>query len=322
MKESVAQLFRLAAIFLEHVWYRLLGLGLVWLVFGSVAEAMTYSSATYSDIVVSGGIIYGWGVTDASSGCYCHKAKVTTTITSPNGRIQTNGDLYGGRGHEVARADVQLPFDETDVGDYTEFSTHWAFCPYCNCNFINGSQSSFTMLVSTPIQHNYPRNPLPQPCWISSFFDAVRNGHAHHAEDVVYDNGQGTGGTPPPYGAPVYAMEAGTAHPVVGTEGPASKPYPQCLGAPGNYIKIKSDSDGYFTIYFHVKPSISDNQHVDQGQVIGVLDNSGCQTKPHLHVSRKTPSGVPVNFTIPCVNPTPSKYFDDGLVGCDVPDDI
>jgi len=164
------------------------------------------------------------------------------------------------------------------------------------------------------------RNPLPQICRIAASFDAVRNGKAHNAQDVVYDNGQG-GGVTPPLGTPVYAAEDGKVVAVASGNGPASQPYPQCLGAPGNYVKIRG-SDGYITTYFHLTPTVSLQALVSAGQQIGVLDNSGCQTKPHLHIARKDPSGNPVNFTIPCVNPTPTRYFDDGLVGCDVPNNI
>jgi hypothetical protein len=48
----------------------------------------------------------------------------------------------------------------------------------------------------SPIQHNYPRNPLPKACRISSFFDRWRGGRAHYAEDGVYDN-NGQSGLPP-----------------------------------------------------------------------------------------------------------------------------
>lgn len=59
------------------------------------------------------------------------------------------------------------------------------------------------------------------------------------------------------------------------------------------------------------------------GQVIGTLDNSGCQSAPHLHVDRMGPTnGGPVNITIPCVNPTPTTQFEDGLVDDAVPDDL
>ena len=71
-------------------------------------------------------------------------------------------------------------------------------------------------------------------------------------------------------------------------------------------------------------PTVSTGSPVYAGQVIGNLDNSGCQTAAHLHVGRKDASGVPVNFTIPCVNPTPTSQFDDGdgIVEDGVPDDL
>ena len=108
----------------------------------------------------------------------------------------------------------------------------------------------------------------------------------------------------------------------VSGNGPAGTAYPGCQGAAGNYVKIQTG--GYFTIYFHVNPSVLNGASVTAGQVIGVLDNSGCQTAAHLHVARKDGSGVAVNFTLPCVNPTPTTRFDDadGLVGDGVPDDL
>ena len=48
---------------------------------------------------------------------------------------------------------------------------------------------------------------------------------------------------------------------------------------------------------------------MNAGDTIGVLDNSGCQSHAHLHVGRKDPNGNLVNFTIPCVNPTPVSDF-------------
>jgi Peptidase family M23 len=197
-------------------------------------------------------------------------------------------------------------------------------CPpqTCPTQVLNASS---TELVETPIQHNYPKNPLPNACWISSFFDAVRNSHAHHADDVVYDNGKGTGGVTPAYGTPVYSMEAGTVVATVSTAGPASQGYPACIGtnAPGNYVKIQT-SDGYTTLYFHVKPlsNITKGASVAAGQQIGTLDNSGCQSGAHVHVARKNSSGVPVNFTLPCTNPTPANKFFDGLVDDSVPDNL
>jgi murein DD-endopeptidase MepM/ murein hydrolase activator NlpD len=175
------------------------------------------------------------------------------------------------------------------------------------------------VLNFTPIQHNYPSNPLPKyPCWVSGFFDDWRVDHYHKAEDVVYDDGTGKKGVTPQLGDPVYAMEAGAVVDAPGTNGPAPEGWPACNALSGhhagNYVKIKSDSDGYYTIYFHVNPSVSKGQHVNQGQLIGVLDNSGCQKAPHLHVQRKDLSNVPVNFTLPCTNDVPKYQYSDGLV--------
>lgn len=172
------------------------------------------------------------------------------------------------------------------------------------------------VLSFTAIQHNYPNNPLASACRITSFFDAYRNSKPHRAQDVV-KNGSATN-----HGDAVYAMESGTVTEVVSANGPASQPYPQCVtvpAAPANYVKIRT-ADGYDTIYAHVTPSVSVGP-VNAGAQIGTLDNSGCQKAPHLHVGRKL-SGNPVNFTIPCVNPTPTTNFDDGDVLDDISDDL
>lgn len=173
---------------------------------------------------------------------------------------------------------------------------------------------------TTP-QHSYPRSPFGQACWVSQFFDSVvRAGVRHGAEDVVFQNSSG-GGVSPPYGTPVYAMEAGTVAVVVSYAGPSGVPYPQCAGtsSPANYVKIKG-ADGWYTVYVHVRPAVVAQQPVSQGQLIGYLDNSGCQSGAHTHIAREDVNRHHVNFTIPCANPTPTNKFWDGLVDDDVPD--
>jgi|GEM_PF-6261307 len=163
----------------------------------------------------------------------------------------------------------------------------------------------------TPIQHNYPKNPLPQVCRITSWFDATRTTGPHHADDVVFDsNGQ------VPLGTPVHAMEGGTV--VDALSGQLHAPHPACKTTiprpPGNHVSIQT-TDNYVTVYFHMTPSVTKGQQVNAGDVIGTLDSSGCQSNPHLHVGRKDPNGVSVNFTIPCVNPLPTgNKFDDGTI--------
>ncbi len=90
---------------------------------------------------------------------------------------------------------------------------------------------------------------------------------------------------------------------------------------PANYVKIQG-SDGYYTVYVHVTPTVATGVHVNQGQQIGVTDNSGCQLGGHIHMRRTDPSGTPVNFKLPCVNPLPTNNFADGVVDDDVPDNI
>ena len=225
------------------------------------------------------------------------------------------------------RADGVSPGTANVTGSFTDcsmYDTNPDFdCPCISTRTYSGVSGGLTY---TAIQHTYPVNPLGSlPCWISQFFDATTpSGKKHHAEDVDEANcGSGciaTKGFSPPYGTPVYAAEAGTVvYPTSSSPiyGPAATQYPNCLGAPGNYIKIKG-SDGYFTVYFHVKPlsNVVAPNTVGQGQQIGVLDNSGCQTGAHTHIARKDPNGNPVNFQLPCANSTPVAGFSDGVIGC------
>jgi hypothetical protein len=101
----------------------------------------------------------------------------------------------------------------------------------------------------------------------------------------------------------------------------AQSSYPSCLSAssPANYVKIKG-SDGYYTVYVHVTPSVSQNQTVTAGQQIVVTDHSGSQQVEHVHMARKDPNNNPVNFTVPCVNPTPTTKFWDNEVDDNDPD--
>src|SRR5690348_1299694 len=79
------------------------------------------------------------------------------------------------------RADAMSPGTANVTGGYTDcfqFDTN----PDLNCPCITWHtySASGAGVAYTAIQHNYPRNPLPSPCFISSFFDAVRaGGHVH-----------------------------------------------------------------------------------------------------------------------------------------------
>jgi len=193
-----------------------------------------------------------------------------------------------------------------------------ACLPYadCSCYMVYPSEP---ILSYTPVQHNYPGNPLPKACWISQYFDHIgKNGTPHHAEDVV--NANGNGGVAPALGTAVYAMEAGTVTKIINTAGPAPLGYPACQGKGylANSIHVLG-TDGYTTRYVHTLAlaSIQVGTKVTAGQELGTLDNSGCQSGPHLHTGRYDSNGAAVNFTVPCTNPLPTNEFWDGLVDDD-----
>jgi len=50
------------------------------------------------------------------------------------------------------------------------------------------------------------------------------------------------------------------------------------------YMIIISHSDGYFTVYSHnSKNNVETHQHVERGEVIGLVGNTGISDGPHLH---------------------------------------
>jgi Peptidase family M23 len=197
--------------------------------------------------------------------------------------------------------------------DCTQYDTNPDLdCPCINYQTYTASGAGLTY---TTIQHNYPSNPFDgKGCWISQFFDHVSTatGRAHHAEDAVDSNGSG-GGVDPLIGDPVYAAEGGTVVVVKSDAGPASPPYPNCGSHDANYVKIKG-ADNYYTVYVHVHPLVSVGQGVNAGQEIGTVDNSGCESGPHVHIQREDGNLNKYNFTLPCTNPTPTRNFWDGLV--------
>jgi murein DD-endopeptidase MepM/ murein hydrolase activator NlpD len=115
---------------------------------------------------------------------------------------------------------------------------------------------------------------------------------------------------------PTNAAESGTVVNTDGSKGPAS--YPSCRTqrpAPQpNYVKMKG-SDGFYTVYAHVKPTVPvSNNPIPAGTQIGVVDASGCQSGPHIHMTRRDASGNNYNFHLPCGNAEPTTNFADGLI--------
>lgn len=83
-----------------------------------------------------------------------------------------------------------------------------------------------------------------------------------------------------------------------------------CGGGYGNYIKI-SHSDGTYTLYAHLHQNtitVTENESVRQGEVIGKMGSSGASTGPHLHFEVWTDANNrtdPFNY-IDANNPRPS----------------
>jgi hypothetical protein len=99
------------------------------LAFALGVPAFSYCYSLYSGSSVgSEGTIYGWGVTDGTPPPYppmVHNAYSTTTLTSPHGRSRNSSRLGG---VNTVRADVNLPYDPTDLGTYTVQSFHDVWC--------------------------------------------------------------------------------------------------------------------------------------------------------------------------------------------------
>jgi murein DD-endopeptidase MepM/ murein hydrolase activator NlpD len=81
-------------------------------------------------------------------------------------------------------------------------------------------------------------------------------------------------------GTPVYAMASGEVYRVE----------PADVGAYGKQVRIKHEHDGevYKTIYAHfAEPKVVVGQKVNSGELIGLADNTGNSTGPHLHITLK-----------------------------------
>jgi hypothetical protein len=101
------------------------------------------------------------------------------------------------------------------------------------------------------------------------------------------------------YGQPEIAVAAGTI--VIARDGipnsppPHDPPPPPLAGLTGNYVELRI-SHGIYVTYAHMKPDsirVHAGQHVQRGQLLGELGNSGNTATPHLHLQVQiTPSFV------------------------------
>lgn len=66
---------------------------------------------------------------------------------------------------------------------------------------------------------------------------------------------------------------------------PATPPIPPIENTVGNHVTVQV-APGRYLLYAHMKPGslrVREGDHVDSGQVLGLIGNSGNSTTPHLH---------------------------------------
>lgn len=71
-----------------------------------------------------------------------------------------------------------------------------------------------------------------------------------------------------------------------GRPGPAGNP---------NFVAIREQGTGLLVYLVHVTPTVEVSFMITAGQPIGVTDNSGRQTAPHLHLAVRNREGVPID---------------------------
>jgi hypothetical protein len=105
------------------------------------------------------------------------------------------------------------------------------------------------------------------------------------------------------YGVDVVAPAAGlitTAHDGEPDQIPG-KPSNNITAPTGNRVVIQLDETGTYLEIAHLMPgsiTVTQGQHVEEGQVIGKCGNSGNTSEPHIHIhhQRQNPAEYPVNF--------------------------
>lgn len=100
------------------------------LFFTSQAFGQMGSSVIYSDIWSDYDYVYSCGVTQDNYNSYCHTYWVQATLTSPNGHTASATSYRSSSYNAYVRVDLSLPWDDEDVGDFTETTQHWMQCPY------------------------------------------------------------------------------------------------------------------------------------------------------------------------------------------------
>jgi murein DD-endopeptidase MepM/ murein hydrolase activator NlpD len=210
---------------------------------------------------------YGWGY-------FFHDYLATVQIVSPTQNYATDGDaqygVVGGGGSASAFASLSFQ------GDAGVFDISLEVSIWCSVvGYIH--QWPWVGIAEAP-RHTYSVWPTDE-CGISG--NDYSSGHP--GKDVNASA----------YGSNVKSMDSGTVEYVYGSGQP---------NVPGdeNFVVVQG-SDGMYTIYAHVTPSVSPQDTVTAGDSIGVVDNTGRTNGPHAHICRSENPGCGggVDYNLP-----------------------
>ena len=99
------------------------------------------------------------------------------------------------------------------------------------------------------------------------------------------------------YGAKVMAPASGTVVSINNNEQDLVSGSENFQSMAGNYIYLRIDETGTYLILAHLKKgsiNVREGQHVNEGEVLAQVGNSGSSSEPHLHIhhQRQDPSKV------------------------------
>ncbi|KAB2474510.1 M23 family metallopeptidase [Bacillus cereus] len=103
------------------------------------------------------------------------------------------------------------------------------------------------------------------------------------------------------YGAEVMAPASGTVVSINNDEKDVVPGEDDFQSMAGNHIYLRLDESGTFLILAHLKKGsikVREDQHVNEGEVLAQVGNSGSSSEPHLHIhhQRQDPSKVNMFF--------------------------
>lgn len=102
--------------------------------------------------------VYGSGTTEESPNYYNHTMKAQVTLTSPNGRSSS----YATEFLYHATAQVSLPYDENDQGNYNVVTSHFDYCPIAYATYGLGTTYASVQTALTKTWYFCP-DPGPYP---------------------------------------------------------------------------------------------------------------------------------------------------------------